>query len=31
MARFRDTLMIGMIREYLAGKPELLEPIAIEA
>ena len=29
MARFRDTLMIGMIREYLAGKPEL-EQIAVE-
>ncbi len=30
MARFRDTLMLGMIREYLAGKPEL-EQIALEA
>jgi hypothetical protein len=30
MAKFRDTLMLGMIREYLAGKPEL-EQIAVEA
>jgi Replication initiator protein A len=30
MARFRDTLMIGMIRDYLAGKPEL-EQIAAQA
>jgi hypothetical protein len=30
MARFRETVMIGMIRQYLAGKPEL-ERIAAEA
>jgi hypothetical protein len=30
MAKFRDTLMISMIREYLGGKPEL-EQIAVEA
>ena len=23
MAKFRDTLIIGMIRQYLAGRPEL--------
>jgi hypothetical protein len=27
---FRETLMLGMIREYLAGKPEL-EQLAVEA
>jgi hypothetical protein len=30
MAMFRETVMLGMIREYLAGKPEL-EQIAVEA
>jgi Replication initiator protein A len=30
MAKFRDTLMLGMIRNYLAGKPEL-ELVAAEA
>jgi hypothetical protein len=30
MALFRETLMLGMLRDYLAGKPEL-ELIAVEA